>query len=127
MFRRSYGNQALCFTKRGDRSFSRQKTSFPGSKTLTALTDYPKFFIGMPVLQTDGSSVYGHVITKFSGMGIFTYPWFSAGARLARESSAINDLPKILKHSAADIYADDTTISANVDYRSVPATLIQVL
>ena len=32
-------------------------------------------------------SVYGHVITKFSGMGRFTYPWCSAGAR---ESSAIN-------------------------------------
>ena len=25
----------------------------------------------------------------------------------------INDLPKILEHSAVDIYADDTTISAN--------------
>ena len=25
----------------------------------------------------------------------------------------MNDLPKILEHSAADIYADDTTISAN--------------
>ena len=34
-------------------------------------------------------SVYGHVITKFYGMGRFTYPWCSAGARLARESSAI--------------------------------------
>ena len=45
----------------------------------------------------------------------------------ARESSAINDLPKILKHSAADIYADDTTISANVECRSAPGTLIQVL
>ena len=32
----------------------------------------------------------------------------------------INDLPKILEHSAADIYADDTTISANVYYRSAP-------
>ena len=95
--------------------FRAKKTSFPGSKTLTALTDYPKFFIGMSVVRTDGSSVYGHVITKFSGMGRFTYPGCSAGARLARESSAINDLPKILKHSAVDIYADDTTISANVD------------
>ena len=28
-------------------------------------------------------SVYGHVITKFSEMGRFTYPWCSAGARLA--------------------------------------------
>ena len=24
--------------------------------------------------------MYGHVITKFSGMGRFTYPWCSAGA-----------------------------------------------
>ena len=39
----------------------------------------------------------------------------------------IKDLPKILKHSAADIYADDTTISANVDYRSAPGALNQVL
>ena len=36
------------------------------------------FYIGMPVVRTDGRSVYGHVITKF------TYPWCSAGARLAR-------------------------------------------
>ena len=107
--------------------FRAKKTSFPGSKTLTALTDYSKFFIGMPVARTDDRSVYGRVITKFSGMGKFTYPWCSAGARLARESSAINDLPKILKHSAADIYADDTTISTNDDYRSAPGTLIQVL
>ena len=71
--------------------------------------------------------MYGHVITKFSGMGRFTYPGCSARPRLARESSAINDLLKILKHSAVDIYADDTTISANVDYRSAPGTLIQVL
>ena len=28
--------------------------------------------IGYPVVQTDGRSVYGHVITKFSGMGRFT-------------------------------------------------------
>ena len=27
-------------------------------------------------------SVYGHVITKFSEMGRFTYPWCSTGARL---------------------------------------------
>ena len=39
----------------------------------------------------------------------------------------IKDLPKILKHSASDIYADDTTISANVDYRSAPGALNQVL
>ena len=27
------------------------------------------FYIGMPVVRTDGGSVYGHVITIFSGMG----------------------------------------------------------
>ena len=44
----------------------------------------------MPVVRTDGGrSVYGHVITKFSGMGKFAYPWCFAGARFARESSAI--------------------------------------
>ena len=30
-------------------------------------------------------AVYGHVITKFSGMGRFTYPWCSAGALRAPE------------------------------------------
>ena len=39
----------------------------------------------------------------------------------------INNLPKILEYSAAEIYADDTTISANVDYRSAPGVLNQVL
>ena len=39
----------------------------------------------------------------------------------------INDLSKILEHSTADIYADDTTVSANVDYRSAPGALHQVL
>ena len=29
--------------------------------------------------RSGGRSVYGHVITKFSGMGRFTYPWCSAG------------------------------------------------
>ena len=41
-----------------------------------ALTDYPKFCIGMPAVRTDGRSVarevYGHVITKFFSMGRFT-------------------------------------------------------
>ena len=39
----------------------------------------------------------------------------------------VNDLPKILEHSAADIQADDTTISVTVDYRSAPGALNQVL
>ena len=41
----------------------------------------------------DGRSVarsVGHVITKFSGMGTFIYPWCSAGALRAR-SSAIKE------------------------------------
>ena len=38
-----------------------------------------------------------------------------------------NDLPKILEHSAADLYPDDTTISANVDYRPARGALNQVL
>ena len=29
--------------------------------------------------RAGGWAVYGHVITKFSGMGRFTYPWCSAG------------------------------------------------
>ena len=29
--------------------------------------------------------MYGHVITKFSGMGRFTYPWGSAGALRASQ------------------------------------------
>ena len=32
-----------------------------------------------------GRAVYGHVITKFSVMGRFTYPWCSAGALRAPE------------------------------------------
>ena len=34
----------------------------------------------------DGRAVYGHVTTKFSGMGRFTYPWCFAGALRARSS-----------------------------------------
>ena len=53
------------------------------------------FYIGMPVVRTDGRavgrSVYGHVITKFSQMG--SLPHFlthgAPQARLARQSSAI--------------------------------------
>ena len=33
------------------------------------------------MVRMDGlRAVYGHVVTKFSGMGRFTYPWCSAGA-----------------------------------------------
>ena len=40
----------------------------------------------MPVVRTDGRSL-GHVITKFSGMGRFIYPWCPAGALRARSSA----------------------------------------
>ena len=35
--------------------------------------------------------MYGHVITKFSGMGRFTYPWCSAGALRAPELRYYHD------------------------------------
>ena len=42
---------------------------------------------------TDGRpfvrSVYGHLITKFSGMGRFTHPWCSAGARFTRSRAPL--------------------------------------
>ena len=42
---------------------------FRAKTKLIMHTDYPKF-IGMPAVRTDGGrSVYGHVITKFSGIG----------------------------------------------------------
>ena len=45
--------------------------------------------IGCPVVRTDGRrSVYGHVITKFSGMGRFTKLWGSAHEREARAWSS---------------------------------------
>ena len=51
--------------------------------------------IGYPVVRTDGRSavggrrsVYGHVITKFSGMGRFTKLWCSAHARAKRARGA---------------------------------------
>ena len=47
--------------------------------------------IGMPVVRTDGRSVYGHVITKFSRMGsLLRFLTHGAPqARFARQSSAI--------------------------------------
>ena len=44
--------------------------------------------IGFPVVRTDGGwSVYGHVITKFSGMGRFTYH----SAPLARKRAPLKN------------------------------------
>ena len=45
--------------------------------------------IGYPVVRTDGRrSVYGHVVTKFSGMGRFTKLWGSVHARASRARGA---------------------------------------
>ena len=53
--------------------------------------------IGIAVVRTDGlRAVYGHVITKFSGMGKFTYPWCSASALRARSSAKIPFLVAVL-------------------------------
>ena len=54
--------------------------------------------IGMPVVRTDGRSV-GHVITKFSGMGRFIYPWCSAGALRAelRYKHVLNEDVRAMK------------------------------
>ena len=39
-------------------------------------------------MRMDGlRALYGHVDTKFSGMGRFTYPWCSAGALRSRSSA----------------------------------------
>ena len=48
------------------------------------------------MVWTDGRAVYGHVITKYSGMGRFTYPWCSAGALRAPElrSAIMNVAPR---------------------------------
>ena len=54
------------------------------------------FYIGMPVVPTDGwavgRSLYGHVITKFSRMGSLPHflPMVLHCARFARDSSAIS-------------------------------------
>ena len=54
--------------------------------SLPVLPDYlVRLNIGFPVVRTDGRAVYCQVITKFSGMGRFIYPWCSAGAPPAPE------------------------------------------
>ena len=45
------------------------------------------FYIGMPVVRTDGRSVYGHVITKFSRMGRLPH-FLSYGAPPTRGASS---------------------------------------
>ena len=49
-------------------------------------------------------SVYGHMITKFSGMGRFTKLWGSAQARAKVWSSAINALLSSLEAFSFQAY-----------------------
>ena len=60
-----------------DSSYRKHCNESAFDKNHHALTDYPKFCIGMPAVRTDGWSVsravYGQVIAKFSRMGRFTY------------------------------------------------------
>ena len=69
--------------------------------------------IGMPVVRTGGLQVvYGHVITKFSGMGRFTYPLCPAGAlRSAIKFSMVSFIhtPSCTKH----MYATSQAISVS--------------
>ena len=89
------------------------------------------FYIGMPVVRTDGLSgggggvvgQYGHVITKFSRMGrLLHYPYGGPLARVAHKSSATNArqdrththkfLKKIHQAGKVDIYIKCSQIIA---------------
>ena len=52
--------------------------------------------IGCPVVQMDGRAVYGHLITKFSGMGDFLTHG-APQARFARQSSTMRTKPQYRK------------------------------
>ena len=68
------------------RVFSPAASILESEKTLGTRLESVRLNIGFAVVRTDGrAAVYGHVITKFSGMGRFTYPWCSAGALRAPE------------------------------------------
>ena len=51
-----------------------------------------------------GRAVYGHVITKFSGMGRFTYPWCSAGVLRVPELRANQERTSLLPLKRLQIY-----------------------
>ena len=75
--------------------------------------------IGMPVVRTDGRSVarsVGHVITKFSGMGRFIYPWCSAGALRARSSA--KNTPRSFATGVDDIGLPQSVIVKSGNCRS---------
>ena len=60
----------------------------------------------------DGRAVYGHVITKFSEMGRFTYPWCFAGSLRAPE----------LRHKRLECLPD--TSSQIFDWKSCQALFL---
>ena len=70
-FRLYWLSSCLCFTRRRWLYDARQ-SNLEFAFGLPYLFMIELFYIGMPVVQTDDRSVYGHVITKFSRMGRFT-------------------------------------------------------
>ena len=53
-------------------------------------TEYPQLILHWYACGADGRrAVNDHLITKFSGMGRFTYPWCSAGARCTRRRAPL--------------------------------------
>ena len=62
----------------------------------------------MPVVWTDGQSqlVYGHVITKFPGMGRFTCPWCSVGACFGHARAVLLVKRKCKKKKKTEAFKD---------------------
>ena len=72
----------------------------------------------------DGRSVarsVGHVITKFSGMGRFIYPWCSAGALRARSSAIIKYLAGILAEMSIFLLFNLDRLELRSAYQSIQA------
>ena len=80
------------------------------------------FYIGMPLVRTDGRSlartVYGHVITKFSWMG--SLPHFLTHGAPLRASRARAPL-KIQKIKSPGIFSlTEKSIMSNIDLTVAP-------
>ena len=82
-----------------------------------------KVNIGFPVVLTDGRvvgrSVYGHVITKFSGMGRFTKLWGSAEEALQPEKSIPRSLFLIIIMSTLAYVGVSTVLTSVMSYKKI--------
>ena len=67
----------------------------------------------MPLVWMDGwgQAVYGHVITKFPGMGRFTYPWCSVGACFTHVRALLLVKRKCKKRKKTEAFKDDVAKS----------------